>query len=197
MKLCEATLLTSAGKKKKEKDAEWGKRWKDKAALKSSRASAGAAAGVPAQRCNKEEGGCMTEAERGGAGGLLVKSPLWCVFVLRATQLLSSTNESVRTYGKVEEDDKEIKWKTITERHQSRTQTWEISHYTINFWWPTKVVFTLGSPFPTRESIWHVQRKVKSANTWNLQIENFVDVCWFVQNERSLKGALWGPIYLN
>lgn len=63
--LCEATLLTSAEKKRKGGGVGWGakkkkrKRPKDKAALKSDRASAvaaGATARVQAQLCNKEEG---------------------------------------------------------------------------------------------------------------------------------------------
>lgn len=86
-------LLTSAKKREREK------RPKDKAALKCSRASAGAAAGatarVQAQRCNKEERSWMREREgKGGreSGRGLVMSLLWCVFVLCATRRLSSTH---------------------------------------------------------------------------------------------------------
>lgn len=69
MKLCEATLLTSAEKTVEKRE----KRPKDKTALKSNRASAaeaGAPARVQAQRCNKEEGGWITEEGKwGGWGG--------------------------------------------------------------------------------------------------------------------------------
>lgn len=51
------------------------KRPKDKTALKSNRASAaeaGAPARVQAQRCNKEEGGWITEEGKWGGGGVVV-----------------------------------------------------------------------------------------------------------------------------
>lgn len=90
MKHCEATLLTSAEKKRERE-----RRPKDKAALKCSRASAGATARVQAQRCNKEGSWMRARGrEEGGreSGRVLVMSRLWCVFVLCATQLLSSTH---------------------------------------------------------------------------------------------------------
>lgn len=68
MKHCEPSSV-DISEKKRERE----KRPKDKAALKCSRASAGAAAGgtarVQAQRCNKEEGSWMREREKEKGGG--------------------------------------------------------------------------------------------------------------------------------
>lgn len=55
---------------------------------------------VQAQRCYKDEGGWMRVTEKwggGGGGGVLVKSLLWCSFVLCATQLLSSPYGNTHT----------------------------------------------------------------------------------------------------
>lgn len=77
-------------KKRKRKRERLRKTKRQSGLLKSSRASAGATARVQAQLCNKERGGWIRDRRVGWRWGVLVKSPVWCVFVFCATQLLSS-----------------------------------------------------------------------------------------------------------
>lgn len=135
-----SSLLTSA-KKKREREREKTKR---QSGLKEQPGFGGRNYGKSAGSALQQRAGRLDERRRErGVGAVLARSLLWCVFVLCATQLLSSTHGN--THTQTWHTDR-IKWRgeqSCTEDTYTHTQTCEISNYPINFWWPTKVVFTL------------------------------------------------------